>query len=323
MSIYRALRRRLLTPDMKATRMDVRGFNVKNDEARERLETIGKFFLTGYAYAAEARTAAEAEHRLEGVPAPYRGFAYEGAGMGFAIREGMPIGGRGLVADFLAGRGDEHVYMVYVGVGWAMARLPRLRWPSLHAPDRLLRWLILDGYGFHQAYFKTDQYVFGQFRGERFPWPADGFRWYAGRVIDQGVGRATWFVAGADPRIVVQIFDRFAPERRPDLYAGAGLAATYAGGVEEEELQWFWDHAGRYRPQVAQGAAFAAGARARAGLTMPHNELATHIFCGMSVEAARKVTDDALEDLPADGYLPSYEAWRQRIADSFIAQGRC
>lgn len=133
------------------------------------LETVGRSFLTGYAYAAEAATVAEAEERLEGVPTRFRGFAYEGAAMGFAVREGLPIGGRGMVSEFLAGRGDDHVYMAYVGVGWAMARLPRFRWSSLTAPDPLLRWLVLDGYGFHQAYFKTEQYVYQTYQEENFP----------------------------------------------------------------------------------------------------------------------------------------------------------
>ncbi len=318
MGFYRAARRRILTPGMSATRLDVRGFHVKNGQARDRLETIGKSFLTGYGYAAEAATIGEVERNLETVPAAFRGFAYEGAGMGFAVREGLPIGGRGLVARFLEGRADAHIYMVYVGVGWAMARLPRFRWSTLYAPDRLLRWLVLDGYGFHQAYFKTSKYVQAQHQEERFPWPADGFRWYANRVIDQGLGRAMWFVGGADARLVTSMIAKFPERRRADLYAGAGLAATYAGGADEAELQYFRDHAGDCRPQLAQGSAFAAGARVRAGLVVPHNELATQVFCGLTTEAAAKVTDDALVDLPEDGYLPSFQVWRERIAETLM-----
>jgi hypothetical protein len=319
-----------MTPNVAQTKLDVRGFNIKNSQARERLETVGRSFLDGFAYAAQAKHPADAEASLEAVPANFRGFAYEGAAMAFAIRDALPGGGRRHVADFFAGRGDRHIYMAYVGVGWAMARLPRRLWSTLYAPDPLLRWLVLDGYGFHQAYFKTDRYVYQRHREDHFPWPPDGPGTYATRAIDQGVGRATWFVAGTDPELVVRLFDRFPPRRHADLYAGAGLAATYAGGASEEELRWFRDAAGAHQGELAQGAAFAAGARVRADLVVPHNEMATRVFCGMSVEAASKITDDALDDLPddgetdgesdgqSDGDQPAYEVWRQRIRAAFM-----
>ena len=135
----RAIRRRILTPSISETRLDVRGFHIKDDASRLRLERIGATFLTGYGYAAEARTAAEAEQRLELLDREVRGFGYEGAAMGFAIRDGLPIGGSTHVAQLLAGRGRRHAYMVYIGVGWAMARLPRFRWSRITVADPLLR----------------------------------------------------------------------------------------------------------------------------------------------------------------------------------------
>jgi len=322
-SPLRSLRRRILTPPLSQTSLDVRGFHVKSPEAKDRLETIGRTFLTGYAFAAEAARPRSAEGPLATVPAPFRGFAYEGASMAFAVRDGLPVGGRRHVAGFLEGEADRHVYMVYVGVGWAMARLPRFRWPTLYAPDPLLRWLVLDGFGFHQAYFKTSGYVHQHLREERFPWPADGPAGYPNKVIDQGVGRATWFVGGADPDVVAELLGRFPENRHADLWSGAGLAATYAGGAKRAELEHFWDLAGRYRPQVAQGAAFAAAARVRADLVVPHNELAADVFCGMSAAAAAKVTDEALVDLPPDGKRPAFAVWRERIGDTFAQLGRC
>lgn len=316
-----ALRRRILTPDVSETRLDVRGFHVKDDASRERLETVGASFLTGFAVAAEVGRVADATEPLERVPTNFKGFAYEGAAMAFAVRDGLPIGGRRHAAEFIAGAGSRHCYMAYVGVGWAMARLPRMCWSALCEEDPLLRWLVLDGYGFHQAYFKTTKYVHQAYRHRRFPWPADDTSGYGPRVIDQGVGRATWFVAGTDPRRVVRFFEGFAEERRPDLYAGAGLAATYAGGATRDELEWFRDAAGPYRAEVAQGSAFAAGARDLAGLTSPHNELATRVFCGMSVAEATRVTDDARVGLTSVGALPSYEVWRQRVASAFVESG--
>ena len=243
--------------------------------------------------------------------------------MGYAMLDALPLGGgRHHVADLLASRGDAHVYMAYVGVGWAMARLPRMLWSTLHAPDPLLRWLVLDGYGFHQAYFRTERYVHERHVEQQFPWPRD-HGGYAARAIDQGIGRALWFVGGTEAARVANMIDRFPASRRADLYSGAGLAATYAGGAGESELRAFFTHAGEYRPQVAQGSAFAAGARVRADLVMPHTEVATQVFCGMAPEQAKKLTDEALVDLPPDGAAPSWEVWRRRIADTFVSSGHC
>lgn len=312
---WRALRRRVLTPSTSEASLAVRGFHVKSPAAREMLETIGETFLTGYAYAAEARLPAEAEERLEELPWQFRGFAYEGAGMGFAIRDGLPFGGRHL-SRFLEGRAKDHVYMVYVGVGWAMARLPRFRWvkASAAATDPLLRWLVLDGYGFHQAYFHTDRYVRQQYQEPHFPWPADGPASYASRVIDQGIGRAIWFVGGADPELAADLIDAFDETRRADLYSGAGLAATYAGAVDEEELQALMRRAGHHLPQVAQGAVFAATARQQTGLVTPHTTLATGLLCGVTPAQAADLADRTSTEPPGDSDIPSYELWRQRIA---------
>ncbi len=323
---YRALRRRILTPNLSATKLDVRGFNDKSPAAKELLETVGKTFLTGYGYAAEAASIAEAEQQLERLDRQYRGFGYEGAAMGYAIRDGLPIGGSHNVAKFLAGRGRDHAYMAYIGVGWAMARLPRFRWSRITVADPLMRWLVLDGFGFHQVYFKTEKYVTGQYQEPEFPWPTEGQQWYANHAIDQGIGRALWFVGGTDAELVASMIEKFPESRQPDLWGGAGLAATYAGGADEAELVAFWNRAGKYRPQVAQGCAFAATARLEAGLVIPHTELACRVFCGMTPGQAARVSGEARPTpastaLAADD-LPEYEQWRQRIADSFVTLGR-
>lgn len=312
---WRALRRRVLTPSKSEADLLVRGFHVKSPAARALLETVGETFLTGYSYAAEARVPAEAEERLEMLPWQFRGFAYEGAGMGFAIRDALPFGGDN-TSRFLEGSAKKHVYMVYVGVGWALARLPRFRWAkaSAAARDPVLRWLVLDGYGFHQAYFHTDRYVRQQYREPNFPWPVKGPASYANRVIDQGIGRAIWFVGGADPERAADLIDAFPKSRQPDLYAGAGLAATYAGAVGEEELRAFKLRAGRYLPEVAQGSVFGAAARFQADLVTPHTTLAADMLCGVTPAQASALADRTRTEPFGVSDVATYELWRRRIA---------
>ncbi|ROQ23222.1 uncharacterized protein DUF1702 [Streptomyces sp. PanSC19] len=311
-SAFGALRRRLLTPPVSETTMEVRGFHVKNAEAKTRLEYIGEVFLRGYAYAVEAGSPAEAEELLETVPRDMRGFAYEGAGMGAAVYDSLP-GHGGRLDGLLAGRGRDHDYMIYVGVGWAMARLPKFLWPDISATDPLLRWLALDGYGFHQAYFKTDAYV-------RTPEIQHPFRWNGGHnhytlnAVDQGIGRALWFVGGTDPDVVTSLIRAYPERRHSDLYAGAGLACAYAGGVTEDELARFVEGAGRHRWALAQGSAFATEARVKAGTVIDHTHLAARVLCGTTAERASQVCRDTRPQALTGGASPAYETWRRDIA---------
>lgn len=321
-SSWRALRRRLLTPDVSETSLDKRGFHKKSPEAQERLETVGKTFLTGYAHAVEARAPADAEAPIEQLPDWLRGFAYEGAGMGLAMLDGLPFGRSDNIRRFVAlPVGQRYLYLAYVGIGWAMARLPRFRWPKPDSLDPVVAPLVLDGYGFHQAYFRTARYIGDQYQDPGFPWPGGRHGSYANRAIDQGIGRALWFIGGTDPTLVVDLLERFAENRHGDLYAGIGLAATYAGGVTEEELKLVWRRAGEHRGSLAQGSAFAAHARVGAGIVPEHSAMATQVFCGVTPEVAARRTNELRPEDPDGGDLPAYEVWRQRLANEFISLG--
>ncbi|GAA4549704.1 DUF1702 family protein [Amycolatopsis samaneae] len=318
---WRALRRRILTPDVSETTLDKRGFHKKSPAAQELLETVGEKFLLGYAHAVEARSFEQAEEWLERIPEQFRGFAYEGAGMGYGMLDGLPGGGRSHITGFLDGPGEKHDYIIYVGVGWAMARLPRFRWPSPADFDPLLRWLVLDGYGFHQAYFRTDRYVRQQYQEQGFPWPDKARSGYALRAIDQGIGRALWFICGTDVDLVTETIAGFAPERHGDLYAGVGLASTYACGVDADELRKLAEFAGPHRGRLAQGSAFAAEARVRAGLLIPETEVATTAICGLPATRAAAITQEVRPAVVVDRELPAFETWRQEIAETVLAHG--
>jgi enediyne biosynthesis protein E3 len=320
----RAARRRLLTPRASAASLDVRGFHRKNPAAQELLERIGRTFLDGYAAAAGAAEPAGAVPELEAVERRFRGFAYEGAGMGFAVRDGLPLGRHDHFARFAGGPGAAHDYMAYVGLGWAMARLPRFRWRPDEL-DPLLCWLALDGYGFHEAYFHTRRHVFAHAQTSLHPWPGgDTPGGYPQRAMDQGIGRALWFVGGTDPAVVSALIAAFPPHRRPDLYGGAGLAATYAGGASADELVRFRECSGEHCGQVALGSAFAAETRVRAGLVGPETELATEVLCATSAAEAALLTQE-LRPTPAEAAdptgVPAYETWRQRVAAALVPGG--
>lgn len=315
------IRRIVLTPNANEASLRKRGFPERDLQAKTCLEMAGGSFIEGFGIAAQSSTTGEATATLAKIDGVRRGFAFEGAAMAMAIRDALPLGHRHHAADLLAAA-DEHNYMIHVGVGWSLARLPRRlrRSATVGLTDATLTWLALDGYGFHQAFFHTEKYVRRQYVDPDPPLPAGDHPEYAPRAIDQGIGRALWFVAGADPNRALRLIEAFSPQRREDLFAGIGLAATYAGGAAPEELAELAERAGRYRPALAQGSVFAAEARTRAHIAQPHTEAAVLAMTGLHVtEAAAIATQSRPSGDTVDGQL-SFEVWRRRIMQRWASE---
>jgi len=289
-----------------------RGFRGGDAAARGHIEHIGRTFIEGYHVALEEGSADPVARRLEAVPAGMRGFAFEGAAMGFALLDRLTPWRRNRLRQLIAGPGAGHVYMLHVGAGWAAARLPLALGSTLDSLDPLLRWLAVDGYGFHEGYFHWRRSVEQGVVPRRL-------QGYARRAFDQGLGRSLWFVELTDVERIRTTIARFDEERRADLWSGVGLACTYAGGVDRVAVEALVSVAGVHRPELAQGAAFAAKARLLPGLASEHTEVACQLICGMPAETAAAATDEALADLPPDGAEPAFEVWRGRLRGLFAS----
>ena len=123
-----SLRRLVLTPELADVTFARRGFPVTATDATRRLEAIPQSVVCGFEWGIDSRDQWEVERRLELVEPEMRGFAYEGATMAFTVRDAM-TGGRGhLTRDLLRGPGQAHIFLTYIGIGFAMARLPRPLW---------------------------------------------------------------------------------------------------------------------------------------------------------------------------------------------------
>jgi len=301
-------RRRLFGVPEVETTFERRGFRGGEEPGvREHIERIGRSFLAGYHAALEVGEGERLVARLDETETAYRGFTYEGAGMGLALLDALTPWRRGRLRSYLDGAGAGHVYMAHVGAGWAIARLPFGMGGILSRLDPLLRPLAFDGYGFHQGYFDWPRSVEGRQEVPR------RVRGYGRRAFDQGLGRSLWFVDGADVERLPRTIASFPEERRPDLWSGVGLAATYAGGVGEAAIRSLREAGREFAPELAQGAAFAAKARQRAGNMTAHVEMACRVFCGCSAAEAAEATDRALDGLGDEGGVPAYEVWRRRI----------
>jgi hypothetical protein len=108
---WRAVRPRFLTPDRAQARVDVRGFHVSGETTGPRLERVGESVPDGFRHALEATGPEAFAGRLESVDRPYRGFAYEGAAMAFAVLDGLSPCDGTRIGRILAGAAAPHVYM--------------------------------------------------------------------------------------------------------------------------------------------------------------------------------------------------------------------
>lgn len=314
MTLLGRVRRTVFGISFEEARVERRGFHSSGVLVSTRLERIGTEFLSGYHAALEEASCGVLGLRLnETVAAEYRGFAFEGAAMALSLLDYLRFRRR-CFREFLAGPGEPHTYMLHVGVGWAIARLPWVRRRldgALNSLDPLLRWLAVDGYGFHEGYFHSNQAI----RQQAIPRAVTGYTQHA---FDQGLGRSLWLVEGMDPERVSTTIAAFPGFRQADLWAGAGLASAYAGGSDWASLSRLRELSGYQAPACAQGAAFAAEARRRAGNPVEHCDLACQSICGMSAEQAAAIARNEMRQLPPDGVIPAYEIWRRRVQQRLV-----
>ena len=305
-----AIYRLLFAITERETSFGQRGFRGGQNGRREHLEKIGAAFVDGYNSALDDSRESALMLRLEKIESDLRGFAYEGAAMALGLLDRLTPWRRDRVHRFLNGPGSKHTYMIHVALGWVTARFRGSIGKTLDSCDPLLRWLVFDGYGFHEGFFHWQKYIHdGQ--------PPKRVTGYARRVFDQGLGRSWWFVDGGTVARIRETIAGFSEPRRADLWSGIGLASVYAGELCEGELKDLIAGAGEYYPHLAQGAAFAAKARHRAGNPTRYTDRACWTLCGMSSADAATATDAALESLLASGGEEAYEIWRQRIQKLF------
>ena len=288
-----------------------RGFPADIPGIRERLERAGGAFVDGYNRALRHRGEPDAlSASLLALDLDLQGFAHEGAAMALAILDLIAPWSRSRWREHLDAH-REHVYLILVGGGWAMARLFRRRVPRFARDADATLWpLLYDGFGFHQAFFHPAKYV----RAQRRP-PFDG---YAAKAFDQGLGRCLWFVEGASAERIASTIAAFDPARHRELWSGAGLACAYAGGLDRAGVEELSRRAGPHAADLAQGVAFAAKARVEAGNATAATGLACDVLWSASPDTvAAFIDNELLHAIPRDEHDVRYEAWRRRVRDRF------
>ncbi len=284
-----------------------RGFPCDNPSVQKHLEKVGHSFLIGYNNCLSNADVNNLQSKLEQVEKEYKGFSYEGAAMGYAMLDAISFSHK-MFPAFAQSAGQKHIYMLHVGAGWAYAKLPFGNVEKkMEKFDPLLKWLVMDGYGFCKAYFETKKYVYNATP----PTLSNAGK----HVFYQGLGRSLWFVEGTDPKRIVNRINNFSKEFTADLWSGVGLASAYAGGVEKSVIEQMKQLGEKYILNLGQGASFAAAARIHAGNLMPHTDMACMIYCGINANTASEITEASRKEIEQHNHhqVSAYESWRSKI----------
>lgn len=313
MKYWPTILKKLLQVSYAETNLDARGFDWDQLLVKTYLEKIACTFLDGYHSALGNAMDANLINNLDKHSDLTRGFAFEGAAMGCVITDALtPFSRHSKFNDLLrSDAGNKHIYMLHIGIGWALARLPGKIESKIEKYDPLLKWLIVDGLGFHQAYFHTDRFV----KNTKLPDVSLSSR----HIFYQGIGRCLWFVEGTNPERIAARINSFPLEYAGDLWSGIGLASAYAGGVEKDVIEKIKNYSHQYIFNLAQGCAFAAKARVRACNLVPHTNMACLVYTGKNANEAASITDDCFNTITLAESKTSqgYELWRSRISRKF------
>lgn len=251
--------------------------------------------------------------KLDVVDVELRGIAYEGAGMGLVLLDSLFPWKKRFLA-FLDGPGAPYRCLAYIGAGLVLPRVPKNPERFLAQHDPVLRWFVMDGYGFYEGFFSWRRSVNKHIIPARL-------RGYSRRAFDQGLGRSFWFSTGANVDRIIATIGGFPADRQPDLWSGIGLACAYAAGVmDRAAIQRLLQAAGPHRADLAIGTAVASVFREQSGNPASHTDLACDVVWGRESLEVAHIANLARHNLPAEGAAPAYESWRQRIRASWSVQ---
>lgn len=317
-----SLLRLVLAPSPKSVTGASLGFPARPPGHDEQLDRVPQAVVAGFETALDSPTMNDLVQRLSLYQEDLTGFAYEGAAMAYTITDA--ITGKKRLPELLTGPAAPHLFLSYIGVGFALARLPHRLWSraslDIEAPPYhpTLSWLVVDGYGFDLAYFNADRYVRRQEQPKQHTWLGDST--YFPHAVDQGIGRAIWFIDGADVQRVVETVGTFPKNRRPDLWSGVGLASTFAGPLTQSAASTLRSAAinDGCSSDLATGSVLAAKARHHSGCVPANTKQACSVLTGVDSATAADLADATADERFMPGPTP-YDNWRRAIAAELCA----
>jgi hypothetical protein len=268
----------------RAVPLDEGGFDRADSTVRAKLVEVLKVFVAGYNIALKSRDYTLVSEQLENkFDSHHVGFAFEGAGMCYALLDLLAPWTRSRLRAFTDDAGQKHDYIATVGAGFAVARVPWGRLllnRYLENLEATVAWCVFDGYGFHQGLFHREWFTV-ECQDSPVVFPA-----YARRLFDSGVGRSFWWTQDASPSRIRRAIDCFPEARRAEMWCGIGVAASYAGGVEQWVLWDLLHQSGEWSNDFLSGIPFSARMRQKGENPSPWTDHACTQLLKMTSEEA-------------------------------------
>jgi hypothetical protein len=278
--------------------------NTADDSVAAHLEGIITLALSAQAQAYKDPAGLDAV--LEEADPQYVGFAIEGAAMGLLLRQAKQGDDESLAA-FRAGPWGRFAALIYAGIGLGLGDSGQPVLPFVEAQDDIMAAFVVDGYAFHFGFIDPAGHLHGQ------PRSAD-LAGDVGRIFDVGLGRSLWFSRAGVIDLVIDSLGAFDAERHPDLWAGIGFAATYAGGLTSDGVSSLLDGAGANRSMLAAGSSLAAHVRVQCDNLVPTTDNNCRLLTGRSALEADELCAKAKSAADGDTSLAGFIAWREAVA---------
>ncbi|WP_077702808.1 DUF1702 family protein [Virgibacillus dokdonensis] len=188
----------------------------------------------------------------------YRGFAFEGAGLGIAILAFSLEKGKSF-EEMTKQLSKKSIYQYYVGLGWFLWFLYGRKkgkyelW--LKQIDLRHGIILFDGVGFSSCFklYKSNPQVINNFKN---------FNNNQQRVCYQGFGRSLWFISRFDIIYVNKEIEKVDLQFQEDVYSGVGIAVAYSWFDRIEQAFMLLDKVPEeFKGPFCQGMAFGYEAR--------------------------------------------------------------
>jgi hypothetical protein len=200
----------------------------------------------------------------------------------------------------------QHSTQIHIGLGWAIAkrRIAIKQVEAVIKPLQLPR--VLDGTGYCEGIFKQRLAVKEMKTPE---WLDDILI----RGYDQGLGRSLWYTAKGEPDALNTLIEPFPENRKSDLWRGIGIAVTYVGGCDENELQTIFKLAKENQVQLAIGAVLATSSRNEANAITKDLEIVCETWCGITLENSLQLAEETKAIIQNENYFEWLELLKQRL----------
>jgi len=191
---------------------------------RKNLKRVEEVFMTTAIQIHSLKNAEDIQAYLESVDSIFRSVAYECASYLKAYQSLITHGDLREWNEFDQLHNDDHIFHIWVGLGWGISKAEKLAVQSSMSNDKK-RSLVIDGIGYYHALYKGRQTL----KAHTYP---EDIEEKDKTYFDVGVGRRLWYHCFGQIEGLKTILQGFQKNRLPSLWRGIGVASAYVGGDE-------------------------------------------------------------------------------------------